>query len=117
MSSLIENVLEIEKNTIKDILYINRGYSVYLPRVIKRNVPFEDIVWIEENNELLQGVNIVVEMQRDYSFDIMGSHIFGYLREINAQQLKDNEGIYDLGDFIGIKGAEKKYENYLMGNK
>ncbi len=88
-----------------------------MPRTIKRNVPFEEITWVEENNESLPGVNIVVDMQRDYSFGINGSHIFGYLREINAQQLKANKGKYSLGDFIGVSGIEKAYENYLRGKK
>lgn len=116
-SSLIENILSLEKNSIEKIFYQNRGYSKYLPRVIKRDVAYDDIIWIEEHNEKLNGVNIVVEMQRDYSFDVNGSHIFGYLREINAQQLKNNQDNYDLGDFIGIKGVEKKYENLLRGEK
>lgn len=116
-NSLIENILGIEKNSIKKIFNRNRGYSKYLPRVIKRNVAYNDIIWFEEHNEELNGVNIVVEMQRDYSFGINGSHIFGYLREINAQQLKNSNGIYDLGDFVGIKGVEKKYENILRGEK
>jgi len=114
---IIEHILDLEKNKINEILRKNRGYSKYLPRVIQRNVSFEDIVWIEENNENLKGVNISVEMQRDYSFDIIGSHIFGYLREINSQQLKQNKNIYNLGDFIGIKGAEKSFEDRLRGDK
>lgn len=114
---ILENVLSMERNTISDILYKNRGYSKFLPRVIKRDIAFEDLVWFEENNELLKGVNIVVEMQRDYSFDIKGSHVFGYLREINSQQLKENDEFYDLGDFIGIQGVERAYENYIRGKK
>jgi len=116
-SALIENVLEIEDNSIQKIFYKNRSYSKYLPRVIKRNVSYEDIIWFEEHNEKLKGVNIAVEMQRDYSFDVKGSHIFGYLREINAQQLKEYKQFYNLGDFIGIKGVEKTYEPYLRGEK
>ena len=116
-SRLIESILGLKKKSIEEIFYKNRGYSKYLPRVIKRDVAYDDIIWVEEHNEKLNGVNIVVEMQRDYSFDVNGSHIFGYLREINAQQLKKNQDIYDLGDFIGIKGVEKKYENILRGEK
>lgn len=114
---IIEQILGLERFFIKDVLRKKRGYSKYLPRVIKRNVSFEDIVWIEENNEKLKGVNISVEMQRDYSFDVKGSHIFGYLREINSQQLKEKKEIYNLGDFIGIKGAEKSFEERLRGEK
>jgi penicillin-binding protein 2 len=114
---LIENILELKQNTINALLYKKRGYSKFLPRVIQRNVAFEDIVWFEEHSESLKGVSIIVEMQRDYSFDIKGSQVFGYLREINSQQLKDQKDQYNLGDFIGIKGAERAYENYLRGRK
>jgi penicillin-binding protein 2 len=31
--------------------------------------------------------------------------------------LKQYKDIYNLGDFIGIKGVEKRYEAYLRGNK
>lgn len=115
--SIIESILNLEPKSIKEILYAKRGYSKFIPRVIKRNVSFQNLVWFEEHKEKLNGVNIVVEMQRDYSFDVKGAHIFGYLREINSQQLKAQNDIYDLGDFIGIKGAEKNYENYLRGKK
>jgi penicillin-binding protein 2 len=114
---LIENILELKQNTINDLLYKKRGYSKFLPRVIQRNVAFEDIVWFEEHSESFKGVNIIVEMQRDYSFSIKGSQVFGYLREINSQQLKDRKDQYNLGDFIGIKGAERAYENLLRGRK
>lgn len=116
-STIIENVLELEENSIENIFHKNRGYSKFLPRVIQRDVSFENFIWIEEHNEKLKGVNIVVEMQRDYSFDVKNAHIFGYLREINSQQLKENSNNYELGDFIGIKGVEKAYENELRGEK
>lgn len=114
---LIENILELEPNTINEIFKKNRGYSKYLPRVIKRDVSFRNIALIEENSSKLKGVTINVQMQRDYSFDVKGSHIFGYLREINSRQLKDFKDTYNLGDYIGIKGTEKAYEEYLRGEK
>ena len=114
-SKLVEYILDLKKNTIQEIFKKNRGYSKYLPRVIKRNVLFKNIALIEEHNENLKGVTISVQMQRDYSFNIKGSHIFGYLREINSRQLKEHKDTYNLGDFIGIQGTEKAYEEYLKG--
>lgn len=114
---IIEKLLELEPKNIEQTLYKKRGYSKHLPRIIKRNVDFKHLVWIEENSELLKGVNIIVDMQRDYSFGIRGSQIFGYLREINSQQLKQQKDDYNLGDYIGINGAEKAYEKYLRGQK
>ncbi len=50
-SKMIESILGLEKNSIEKIFYKNRGYSKYLPRVIKRDVAYDDIIWMEENNE------------------------------------------------------------------
>jgi penicillin-binding protein 2 len=113
---IIEKILGEKENFVKNILYKKRGYSKYLSRVIKRNVSFKNVVWFEEHKEELPGVKISVEMQRDYSFGINGSHVFGYLREINAQQLKEKKN-YSMGDYIGIQGAERAYEEHLRGEK
>ncbi len=113
-NKILEKILGEKKDFIKNILYKKREYSKYLSRVIKRNISFKDVVWFEEHQEEFPGVKISVEMQRDYSFGINGSHIFGYLREINAQQLKKKKD-YNMGDYIGVQGAEKTYEEHLRG--
>lgn len=113
----IEKIINENRGTISKIFLKNRGFSKYLPRTIKRNLSYKNVVWIQEHNEFLRGVNIIVEMQRDYSYGVVASHVFGYLREINSAQLAKNENIYDLGDFIGITGVEKTYEPFLRGVK
>jgi len=113
--SIIEKVLKVEPNYVSNLLYKKRAYSKHLPRVIKRNVPLDEIVWFEEHQDEIPGVKISVEMQRDYSFGINGAHFFGYLREINAKQLKEKKDIYHMGDFIGLKGIERIYEDSLRG--
>lgn len=117
LNSILENVIGIDSGRIADILYKKRMYSEFLPRSIKKDVSFESIAWFEEQSEFLPGVNYVVDMQRDYSFGITGSHIFGYLKEINAEQLKVMKDEYDMGDEIGFNGIEKAYEKYLRGKK
>ncbi|MBK8945733.1 MAG: penicillin-binding protein 2 [Ignavibacteriae bacterium] len=116
-NSTIEQIIDIEKGTINKIFDKNKIYSKYLPRIIKRDLNFSNVVWFEEHSEKLKGVEIIVEMQRDYSYGIKGSHIFGYLREINSIQLEKEKNNYDLGDFIGISGIERSYEKMLRGSK
>ncbi len=117
VSPLLERVLGMEPNSISKILAHNSGYSNFIPRRIKRNIDFKIVAWIEENKEQFPGVEYVIEMQRDYSFGVNASHLFGYTREINTRTLKKMKGIYSLGDYIGIKGIEKTYEDYLRGEK
>ncbi len=117
LNPLIENVLGVDSNYISQILFKSADYSRYIPRLIKRNVDFSFVAWLVENSSKLSGTSYAIEMQRDYSFGINGAHVFGYTREINYSQLKKYEGFYSLGDYIGIKGIEKTYENYLRGEK
>jgi len=114
---LIEKVIGVDSGYIDKILYKKRKYSKFVPRKIKRGIDMKIIAWLEEQHEYLPGVNYVIELQRDYSFGIKGSHIFGYTKEITAERLKKFKGLYSSGDEIGASGLEMEYENILRGVK
>jgi penicillin-binding protein 2 len=116
LNKLLETVLDVDSGYIDKILYNNRIYSKYIPIRIKRGVDFNVISWYEENSEDLPGVDYIVEMQRGYPAGIMGSHMFGYTKEISPQQLKKDD-YYKPGDYVGYNGIEKQYESYLRGEK
>ncbi|MFC2133312.1 penicillin-binding protein 2 [Bacteroidota bacterium] len=116
-SKIIENMLGVDEGYINKILSETRMYSQYTPRKIKRDVNFQFIAWFEENAEMLPGVEYVVDIERDYAFDLSASHIFGYIKEISPDQYRKSKGSYDLGDYVGFKGLEKSYEELLRGEK
>lgn len=115
LNPLLEKILNLEPGYIKNILYEKRIFSKYQPRRIKRDADIQSIAWLEENKEELTGVKYTVEIQRDYSFGIKGSHVFGYTKEISAEQLSAAGDVYYMGDYIGFNGIEKTYEKYLRG--
>ena len=92
---------------IDRILKLNQSYSKFLPRKIAKDVSFKVIVWYEENSSKLPGVDYVMETQRDYSFGINGSHMFGYTKEIPLEIFQKRKNEYDIGDEIGFGGIEK----------
>ena len=116
LNKLLESVLNVKPGYIKKILDNNKVYSRYVPIRIKRGVDFKVISWYEENSENLPGVDYIVEMQRGYPAGIMGSHMFGYTKEVAPQQLKKDD-YYKPGDYVGYNGIEKQYETYLRGEK
>jgi penicillin-binding protein 2 len=116
LNRLLEAVLGVDSGYVDKILYNNRVYSKYVPIRIKRGVDFKVIAWYEENSEDLPGVDYIVEMQRGYPAGIMGSHMFGYTKEVSPQQLKKDD-YYKPGDYVGYNGIEKQYESYLRGRK
>jgi len=116
-NTLIENVLNVKPGYISNILAANKRYSPHIPVKIRRNSDFAFMAWMNENKEMLEGIDYDIELQRDYSFGINGSHIFGYTKEISASQLRERRSIYGMGDYIGFSGIEKQYEDILRGNK
>jgi len=116
-NTIIEKVLEVPAGYIDKIFKKDANYSKYLPRKIMRGLSPKFIAWFEENRSELKGVEYISEMQREYYDGVLGSHMFGYTKEINAKQLKLFKGIYEMGDYVGNTGLEKTYEMYLHGIK
>lgn len=106
---LISYSYDTFKNKIMDL-----GYKKYMPVRLKTNVDMETVAKIEERR--LPGVYIEVEPIRNYIYGSMGAHIFGYVGEINQEELKvlRDKG-YRPGDLVGKTGLEKVLEPYLKG--
>jgi penicillin-binding protein 2 len=117
LNRILETVIDVEPGTISKILHNNRIYSKYIPIRIKRGIDFKAVAWLEENSEYLPGVNYIVEMQRGYPAAIVGSHVFGYTKEISPDQLRRENDYYNPGDYVGHNGLEKQYEKLVRGIK
>lgn len=97
------------RNKIRD-----QGYKKYMPVRLKTDVDFQTVAEIEERR--LPGVVIEVEPIRNYLYGSIGSHIYGYVGEINAEELeKMRDKGYRPGDLTGKMGLEKVLEPYLKG--
>ena len=114
---IIENVMKVESGYISNVLDKNKRYSPFKPVKIKRNSDFGFLAWLQENKEYLDGIDYEIELQRDYSYGIKGSHIFGYTKELSPDQYRQLKSRYDMGDYIGHSGIEKVYEKLLRGTK
>lgn len=117
LNKVIDKVLGMEPGSVSNILRRNQIYSKYIPIRIRRGIDFNVVAWLEENSEFLPGVDYVVEMQRGYPYGVMGSHLFGYTKEISREQLNEEKDYYRPGDYVGHNGIEKQYEKLLRGEK
>jgi len=117
LNSILETVIDVDPGFISKVLRNNRIYSKYIPLRIKRGIDFKAVAWLEENSEYLPGVSYMVEMQRGYPAGIIGSHLFGYTKEVSPDQLKREKDYYAPGDYVGHNGIEKQYEKFVRGIK
>ena len=88
------------------------------PVTLRRDVPHELVFFLRENQERFPGVSVDQVYVRRYPGGTFGAHLFGYVREVSAEQL--SEPRYDdlaPGDEIGQDGIELAYDSTLRGVK
>lgn len=83
------------------------------PVRVARHVPKEIVCRIEEQNELIPGILLRYETTRRYPEPSGGSHLLGYLTEAGSQ--KEDTKRAPEGSFVGVRGAERQFDDYLRG--
>ena len=111
---LLSKILEIDKEVVEQRIRAAQAYSWHRPSRLFAEVPFEVFSAIQENSWQLPGIGHQLESKRHYPTDVLGPHIFGYLREASLEEYRADDRIR-LGDRIGKSGLERTYENYLRG--
>lgn len=105
---------EYKKRMLNSIFKNGRvRQSVFAPLL-----PPEVFGRLQESMYLFQpGFELVQRQIRSYPYAAAAS-ILGYIGEISPQLL-DNEAYkaYQMGDYLGLTGLEKTYENVLMGQR
>ena len=86
------------------------------PATVKSDVSKKLIYYLAENQEDFPGVEPEQVFVRQYPHSEIGAHLFGYVSEVNEDQLKDERyrGVV-LGDRVGQDGIEYQYDRFLRG--
>ena len=105
---------EFEERLEKD--WNNYQYSKAVPFIFLKNVPAQRIHAFEESLHEFPGFYTTLRNVRGYKYPI-GSHVFGYISEVDRNKVESSDGVYSQGDYIGTTGIEHKYEEMLRGKK
>jgi penicillin-binding protein 2 len=83
---------------------------------VKQDVSRDIVMYIEEREEKFPGVEIDPVFLRQYPYKQLGAHLFGYVGEVSAQDLKQPgfSGVQQ-GDRVGRAGVESEYDQFLRG--
>lgn len=88
----------------------------YAPVTIMEDIDKEKALILEEASFDVDGLVIETRSRRQYLYDEVGSHIFGYLSEIGDEELESLRDYgYHLKDLVGRSGLERYYQTYLAG--
>lgn len=118
-TSLLCRLLKIEKAEFNSS--IQKDWSS--PR-FRKSIPFTflkrinplDFAVFQEHLHKFPGMYPVIRNVRSYPHT-NAANILGYLGEVDEQKINESEGLYSLGDYTGITGMEKMYEQDLKGKK
>ena len=108
------SVEEFEERLEKD--WSNYQYSKAVPYIFLKNIPAQRIQSFEENLHEFPGFYTTLRNVRGYNHEI-GSHMLGYISEVDRDKVQSSDGVYSQGDYIGTTGIEHKFENDLRGKK
>ena len=108
----IANIISIEPSAIKKRLKITPYYRNVL---IKRNISRNEVFNLLFNSKISKFVNIEVTPKRIYPSNAFAyANIVGYLTEVSVDDLRKDPSL-KVGELIGRKGIEKKYDKILRG--
>ncbi|HET7418081.1 MAG TPA: penicillin-binding protein 2 [Solirubrobacterales bacterium] len=87
------------------------------PVTLRRDVGYDLIAYLEENQADFPGVSVQRVFVRHYPDGSRAAHVLGSVGEISEEELKDKRySSLEPGDEIGQAGAEYTYDKFLRGD-
>lgn len=115
----LAKITRMPAKAITDILAKARRQPSFQPVVIKKNLTMDEVSLIEMEKLTLPGVEVATGIRRTNVNGLIGSHLLGYIAEIDGDELprvnKNALRPYQQGDSIGKSGLEMQWENVLRG--
>lgn len=96
---------------------IQKVKSAYVPTVLATDLTQDIVTKIEERRNELPGISVDVQPIRYYPYNEMAAQIFGYVGQIDEDDMKRLEGQEGVSNItqIGRAGLESYYDDILRG--
>lgn len=112
---LLSQILDIPESEIQQRIERAGDTSPYLLR-IARGLSDRQVTVLNEYSSELEGIEVDVELGRQYPHAHRAAHVLGYTGEIDREELERGKSLgYRLGDTIGQMGIEAAFERDLRG--
>lgn len=108
-------LLGIDKSTFESRLLRARRHSRFRASVFERQISKTTFAAFQEKMFRFPGFFVQPRTLRKYTYPI-ATHTFGYVGEAGPGVI-GNDPYYRPGDYIGISGIERSYEEMLRGRK
>lgn len=110
-------LFKISKEQLIESYEAARKYSYVKPSTFIKQISTNEFARIQDFLIDYPGLFIMTRSVRSYPQPV-ASHALGYIGEISGRQLeRDSSGYYIQGDYVGLSGMERFYEDQLRGEK
>lgn len=109
----ISKILNISPADVEEQLSFFSGLD-YQSVPVKTNMTYNQAIELEILNNAYPAIKVEIGIGRNYDIPSSLSHIIGFLRKVNKQDLEDNSNYLPTDD-IGKIGIELQYEKILRG--
>lgn len=108
-------ILNVPIEQIRETLKLAKQDSYYRPYVFAKQISAFTYAKLQERLYKYPGFYVQPRTLRTYPLKIAGN-LLGYVGEVN-DKIISKDPYYKMGDYIGIAGLEKAYEEVLRGRK
>lgn len=109
------NMLNLTKEQVISRLNKAKSYSRFKSSVFEKQLSAKTYATFQEKLYLFKGFFVETRTIRQYP-ESSAAHVLGYVGEVN-DEIATTDNYYVAGDYIGISGVEKSYEEVLRGKK
>jgi penicillin-binding protein 2 len=92
-----------------------KAYSPYKESIFEKQLSKETYAALQEKLYKFKGFFVQARTLRKYPQEI-AAHTLGYVGEV-SEKITEKKPYYKSGDYIGVSGIEKSYEDELRGKK
>ena len=109
------SLVKITKEDFDKKMEKAKKYSMYAPSFFEKQISKEDFASLQEKMYMFQGFYAQKRTIRSYP-DSVAAAVLGYIGEVSEARI-EKEPYYKRGDYIGMSGLERSYEEILRGVK
>lgn len=109
------SILGIPKDMLVKNLAKCKRYSMYKASILITQITDNKYAFLQEKLYKYPGFFIQTRTLRKYNVS-HSADVFGYIGEVSQTQI-DRDSSYASGDYIGVNGLERSYEDILKGVK
>jgi len=110
------NLIGIDKARFDRQFKKARSYSPYKASILEKQLSVQIYASFQERLSDFPGFFVQNRTVRRYP-DSIGAHFLGYIGEVSQKAIDNSNGFYNQGDYHGISGVEKSYEELLRGQR